>query len=938
MMLCLKSKTLIFQFVFLYLTFVLGFSQELPPTEVFSIKDYNAGNQNWSIAQADDETIYIANNKGLLEYNGARWNLHANQDQTIVRSVAFIDSKVYMGSYMDFGYWERNIYGQLEYTSLAKTLEEDLIQDEEFWAIISLDDWILFQSLDRIYIYNTASKKMRIIDSDYRITKMYKVSGVIYFQRLNDGIYKIENGKDILVANATVLKEQEVINIFDYNNQLLVHTAEDGFFLLKDGAIKKWQIEANSLLSSLIAYSSIRLRNGNFIVGTISNGLVKLDKNGKLLFKMNQYNGLSNNTVLSLFQDISGNIWVGLDNGVNTLNLDSPYRVYNDEQGKLGTIYASIKTSDYLYLGTNQGLFYRPIDSTTNFDLIPGTKGQVWTLKKFGSAILCGHHSGTFQIFENRAVRIASEKGTWDIKEIQGHPGLLIQGNYKGLAILEKQNNNQWSWKSKVEGFGISSRYFEFVNPSELLVSHEYKGVYRIKLNKDFTKVDTYQKERVSKGIGSSLFKYRNNIFYAFQEGIFRYQTDKFVKDGLLASYFSDDNYVSGKLINDPEGHRLWSFFKNQIVCLEPGNLTDKPTIRVIDLPSNLRKSKSGFENILQLRDNVYLFGTTEGYIIIDLGRFQNKNYEVNINHVSFNELNKTKQSLNPNEAAELKNSQNNIHLSYSVADFSSLYPSWYQYRLIGIYDDWSDWSEQSFVYFENLPHNHYTFEVRAKVGGNVSNNIAKYSFSIEKPWYLKTQSIVGYVLLFIVLALAIQYFNTKHYKKQKAKLIMEKERELEFKEIENQRQLVEFKNKNLQQDIENKNRELGLSTMNLIRKNEFLNTIKRELQHVGKVDELNEVIKIIDKNINNTEDWKYFEEAFNNADKDFLKKMKALHPSLTPNDLKLCAYLRLNLASKEIAPLLNISHRSVEVKRYRLRKKMDLPHEASLTNYILEV
>ena len=80
------------------------------------------------------------------------------------------------------------------------------------------------------------------------------------------------------------------------------------------------------------------------------------------------------------------------------------------------------------------------------------------------------------------------------------------------------------------------------------------------------------------------------------------------------------------------------------------------------------------------------------------------------------------------------------------------------------------------------------------------------------------------------------------------------------------------------------------------------------------------------------------FKEAFDNADKDFLKRMKLIHPLLTPNDLRLCAYLRLNLSSKEIAPLFNISVRSVEIKRYRLRKKMDLQHEIGLVEYILSV
>ena len=124
---------------------------------------------------------------------------------------------------------------------------------------------------------------------------------------------------------------------------------------------------------------------------------------------------------------------------------------------------------------------------------------------------------------------------------------------------------------------------------------------------------------------------------------------------------------------------------------------------------------------------------------------------------------------------------------------------------------------------------------------------------------------------------------------------------------------------------------------MNIIKKNEFLNTIKTELINGGE-NNIKQVVKIIDKNLNNTNDWKMFQEAFNNADKNFLKKIKNKHENLTPNDLRLCAYLRLNLSSKEIAPLLNISPRSVEVKRYRLRKKMNLSHDENLTNYILEI
>ena len=97
-------------------------------------------------------------------------------------------------------------------------------------------------------------------------------------------------------------------------------------------------------------------------------------------------------------------------------------------------------------------------------------------------------------------------------------------------------------------------------------------------------------------------------------------------------------------------------------------------------------------------------------------------------------------------------------------------------------------------------------------------------------------------------------------------------------------------------------------------------------------------MIKTIDHNIDEAETWNLFKEAFENTDQDFFKKIKELHSGLSPNDLKLCAYLRLNLSSKEIAPMLNISPRSVEVKRYRLRKKMNLEAKTGLVDYIMGI
>jgi DNA-binding CsgD family transcriptional regulator len=192
-------------------------------------------------------------------------------------------------------------------------------------------------------------------------------------------------------------------------------------------------------------------------------------------------------------------------------------------------------------------------------------------------------------------------------------------------------------------------------------------------------------------------------------------------------------------------------------------------------------------------------------------------------------------------------------------------------------------------------------------------------------------------ILFFLVLGL-IHYTYITRFNKQKRHLIEEKKQELMLSQLEAEKKIIQLKNEALQTEIESKRKELSASTINLIEKSEFLNNIKKELDHVKNDKELKPVIKILNKKLTNHNDWEKFQEIFNNADSDFLKKIKKLHPSLTAHDLRICTFLRLNLSSKEIAALLNISPKSIEIKRFRLRKKLNLPHEESLVAYILSI
>lgn len=924
-------------FCFFILLGAISNTQELPPIQIFTTQDYSAEDQNWAISQSDNGFIYVANNKGLLEYSGSNWTLYPSPNGDILRSVSVVDDKIYTGGYRDFGFWTKNEFGNLFYTSLSNNNDFIINEDEEIWGIIDIEGYILFQSLERIYIYDISQENFKIIDSKTRINKIFSVDGTIYFQKNKEGLFKIENGEEVLLLTSNKILNASIVNVYKTDDGLLLQTKERGFLVFKNNKITKWNIAANDALSNLTIYSSIRLKDGSFILGSISNGIVHLDADGSILLRINQAYGLSNNTILSIKEDSQGNIWLGLDNGINVLNFNSAYKVYKDKQGVLGTIYTSAKANGYLYLGTNQGLFCKKLNANSDFTFIEGTEGQVWCLEYLHGSLFCGHDEGTFLINDNKATKISKELGAWTIKEISNHPNLLIQGNYKGLNILEKVGDT-WLYRNKLEGFEISSRYLEFSNLNEVLVSHEYKGVYKIEIDDAFKTVSSYQKIPVKEGIKSSILSYNNSVLYCYQEGCYYFKDDVFKKDAMLSNLFSESIYSSGRLIHDLESKKLWGFTKNEIIYIESGNLSSEPQINRISIPTEIRKNKLGFENILHLDDNNYLIGTTEGYLILDLNKLDRTAHNIYLNKISYNSRNNQFIPIDLSETISLTNNSSSIQFKFSVPNYNTFSTSSYQYRLKGIYDEWSSWSTNSEVYFENLPHGEYTFEAKAMTGGILTNNIVSYSFEVQKPWYLKPLAVAFYVFIALVFVFLLHYFNKRYYKKQKIKLLIKKERELELEQLESQKQLMQFKNKNLRLDIDNKNRELGLATMNLVKRNELLNNIKGELSNTKSLVEIKKVIKLIDSNLNNTSDWKLFEEAFNNVDKDFMKRVKTLHPTITPNDLRLCAYLRLNLSSKEIAPLLNISHKSVEVKRYRLRKKMDLDHNQSLSNYIIEL
>lgn len=921
--------------LFFLLSITLGFSQELPPVTNFNPNQYNAGNQNWMISQGGNKNLYVANGTGLLEYNGEQWNLYPVPNNTIIRSVKAVGEKIFTGAYMEAGYWMKNEFGTLNYNSLNNKFPKPLHDGEQFWHIENLGEMVVFQSFEGLYLYDPVSDNVSRIATkgEQPITNLFKVNNQIYFQRADLGLFTIKNGTPQLIISDEVLEGTELMQLSWRENKLQLIGRSGGFYYWDGNNLIPSQQNLTDKIQGVSIYSAIDLLDDTMVIGTVENGMYHINKNGEILSHFNQTNGLLNNTVLSLFLDNEKNIWAGLDNGLSIINLNSPFGLFQDKNGKIGSVYTSYVYNNYLYLGTNQGLYCKRINEE-EFKLIPETNGQVWSLQIVDSTLFCGHNNGTYVVNENTASLISDRSGTWTIKKLKGFSNVLIQGHYNGISFIKKIENG-FENIPMLKNFPHSSKFIVPEDDGSIWIGNEHKGVFRISISedlRDITDSKNYRFEGTS-GITSSIFKFNDRLYYATTKDIFQYMptSDEFSKENRLAEVLKNVNRISGNIVNEGSD-KIWGFSDNSVFYVSLSPLNSKYNYKAIYLPNDLRNVTKGHENITRFNQDTYLLGTANGYLTFNESAISAELYEVQIDRVIKSTLNNTSElvSLKGGDAFHYKS--NNINIDYSIPEFKKFNFPLYSYRLIGLSPTWSVWSKSARTNFNNLPHGHYEFQVRGKIGDTVTE-IAVYNFVIARPWYLSYVALAVYVLLFLFIIYLVNGAYNKHHQK----INEENKKALKMQNLEAEQKIVKLQNEQLEKEMASKNKELAVSTMSLIKKNEFLNSIKDQLKESDS-SKVRSVIKTIDKDISEADNWNYFKEAFNNADKDFFKKMKFFHPDLTSNDLKLCAYLRLNLSSKEIAPLLNISVKSVEIKRYRLRKKMDLPRETNLVEYILAI
>jgi len=957
------KRTILFSY---FLASVLtGFAQHrvaIPQIINYNNSQYKGGLQNWDIAQDSHGIMYFGNNEGLLTFNGRYWNIHALPNATVVRSIAIDkNNRVYVGGQDELGYFEADSSGMLQYHSLIPLIPETARKFADVWDIALLGNDVFFRTNTKIIHYKDGRITVDKANTEWQF--LGGAEGALYAQSMHEGILRYEMGFWKPLTNHPELEGNIVTAIMPYSQDtLLVTTLKHGLFYLTGNTLLPKKTPLDDLFSVDRIYCALPVNDDWFVFGTTSAGVLIMNRAEKLVQQYIYGEGLQKNNVRNVFIDRSKNLWLALDEGIDFIAVNSAVKYIQPDKTNPTSSYAIRLFGQRLYIGTSNGLYTSPIDGTqkdislsnADFSEVNHTEGQVWSLSEINNRLLMGHEDGGFEVVGQSAQKIYAIPGTWLYQPLSrvfpSHD--LIAGTYLGLQHLTF-NDNHFKDAGRIEGPYESLRFVYYDDHDHAIwASHPYRGIFKLYLSPDngtIIQQKTYTEEN---GLPSTLYNYlfliKNNITIATNDGIYEYDTatDRFVTSPLFYEQFKG---MEIQYLKEDNNGNVWFISHKKLGIADFSLPNGEVPFTITYFPELNGKVLGGFETIYPLNDENVFIGANKGAIHLNYKRYKERvsKPDVLLNLVKVTNDSKAEKMLYGGHTTlntsvpTLDYQSNSFHFSFSTTLYDQQENVEFSYLLTGFDKAWSQWSSRSEKEYTNLPPGDYVFNVKSRNSKGNESTVNTYSFVISPPWYGNPLSYTLYGILVCLLIFQL-------FKWQKRKLQQKHERELYLNQLEldrSEKEVVRLKNEKLETEILFKNKELANMTMHLIQRGEVLAKIKETILAVVKKHDFSDstinfrqLIRLIRNAERTDEDWEQFSVHFNHVNEGFFNDLKDRHPDLTPNELKLCAFLRMNLSSKEIAQLMNITIKAVEVGRYRLRKKLKLDPEQNLYEFLLHI
>lgn len=911
----LKRKIIIL--LFLILQNYHLYSQEiLPFVENYIKSDYNGDNQNWDVTSSANGALYFANNHYLLRYDGVKWEKNQLPQKTRIRSVFADQNRIYTGSYKEFGYWVR-IDGKMKYFSISN-VKRDFIEkeNEEIWKIFKYKNSIYFQSFNELYRYD--GKKINKLKFPFLISYCFIVGEQLLIASVKKGVYTITRSGFEKVKNWSALENSIIHGIEKYKNKTYIFTQKKGVFIDEDNKLTPWDHPLNEKLKKEMIICAQFIDQDKLIIGTARNGIYVLDLTKKNIVNINRNNALKNNSVLSIGLDNNNDLWLGLENGIAHVEVNTPIKIFTDNTGALGTVRSVADLGGKYLIASNHGLFNY---ENKKLSLFPNTQGSVLNISKIDTKYIIGHNDGTFLYEKNKLSKINNNSGGWFLAKSNSN-NTYLQASYSGILVYPNQND--FRQNIVIRGLAKPIRQVMQNKKNELWAADNTKGLYRIFLDNNYKviKIDNIAKSNgISNDFEVKIFEYKGEFLFLIDNSwyTFNYKTQRLVKNDLFEKNFKNITNIV-------------AIDKSNFIVQKENDLYHITTVANTFIwqiiPEKYYKGKiiNGQITILKTNDS-YLLNLDDGFLILPLKYNKTQNSNIKIEAYNQNRMIQNGAKMDYNTELSL----NIISGIYDVTQPNLFYSLDGNNRFLPV--------KKGLILLNNLKSGSHTVEIY-KHNGTAYLKTNTFDFRVAQPWYFSPLMLLTYLIV-IGFCLYLYYrWNTLRYQhklKSQEDYLKHQKDILELKLLsENELNKQEFEKRLMKFEIQSKSSEVTAKSLSIAKQSEMIENIKDVLETETDISKLkNEIRKAIKINIINKHEWESFETNINQIHSEFIKALTQKYSNLTPKDIKLCIFLKMNLSSKEIAPLMNITFRGVELHRYRLRKKLTLPAETNLSIFM---
>lgn len=916
----------------------------MPLLHNYSKVDYEAGLQNWDLAQGRDGEVYVGNSRGVLRFDGYQWTLTPLPGNTVARSLLMDGDRLYVGTYMDFGYMERDEYGQLQYTSLWPSRYE--AHDDEIWNIVKDKSGVIwFQSFAGSFSYD-GNKVTPHFDFSLRPLYYHQVRNEIYVQIQEGDYYHLSGGKMYpIVKRGQVGNDHIVAALPGDAGEIILCTQWHGLFRYDGKTCRPLPTQIDNELRTTNANRAILLtQDSTIVIGTILGGIYGIGMDGRLKWHYDTGNRLGNNSVLRLMADAYGNVWAALDNGIVLISTASPYSLLMPDRGRssIGMVYDVIETPPFLYLATNQAAWRYGLESQ-QLEKVTGSDGQNWYVTSMQGQLLLGNNDGIKHIQGTNASPIINDKSSSTCVRqcVLNGRNVMIESTYYVMRVYLMQDGH-WVYSNEVDGFHAPVSQFEVDQQGNIWLAHMSRGLFKVNLSSDLR---TAKCRRYDELAGDTLLgmahvmKVCGRVLFSHKQRFYTYDdiTDSIVPFDELGCMGQE--MCAATMVDD---NTCWLASNDGFLLMQRDGNRYRPihsvSSKFFGLDCNDSKSS------VYVHDGIAYFNLNNG-----IGRLDMRHIDAHLEHkkrLSVMSVTTSGRKVQDRPMTVHTSKKQRAH-SLAALTITLSYPNFdfhhyvFDFHLKGPGTDLHNESDNPQMSFSALAYGDFQLTCQVKtLGGDVVDTV-DYYFSHPRPFYASWWAWLFYALLMCGLAYLLVLYRTRKTEEKMRRQYEDKRLQQDFKVLEQEKIIAEQRRQLLEAQLDDKTREAASLALDAAARNQAIENIRetlREKRRKGAISQSDMVAMLsqLGENADNDNFWEVYQNNFNLIHKNFFKKLKANYPTLTPTDLRFCALLRLNLSTKDIAQFTGLSVRGVEGARYRLRKKLNLPEGDNLVDFLI--